>query len=269
MRKVRRLRPPNSHDNGAPLKRLIGKGAPITPEAIPLDDDGAHALGMLLAFPADHVHVRSMMNQSLDGAIAGEDGSSASLSNPWDFFMLTVLRALPDIIVCGATTVRSEDYRRPSGRANLRGERLRPSGNEFPALAILTTSGKIPPHIDEAWPTFLVCPRGTGPRVARESGFARDAIIEADGAKAIIEALTERGFRAIQVEGGPRVNGMFFDDEAFDELVWTRSAITVGGDAPRASVGKPHHLTWHLTDLFHSPGAHIERYTHPKPKEHQ
>ena len=60
---------------------------------------------------------------------------------------------------------------------------------------------------------------------------------------------------------------MFAEDEAFDELVWTRSAITVGGDAPRANVGSAHHLSWRLADLFHSPGAQIERYVRTHPKE--
>ncbi|QEU12080.1 dihydrofolate reductase family protein [Dermabacter vaginalis] len=258
----------HSSDTPQSLSRLVGGGHPVA-ESIRLDDEGALRLGELLAFPSDRVHVRSMMNQSLDGATAGEDGSSSSLSNPWDFFMLTVLRALPDIIVCGATTVRREDFRRPSGRKVLRGEGLRPCGAELPALAILTTSGKIPPHIDETWPTLLVCPSGNGSRVARESGFSSDAIIEADGARAIVEALATRGYRGIQVEGGPFVNGMFFDDGAFDELVWTRSAITVGGEAPRASVGKLHRLTWHLSDLFHSPGACIERYVPTTLKENR
>lgn len=257
----------HAHDKNTPLTRLIGAGIPVTPEEFRLDDEGARALGSLLAFPSDRVHVRSMMNQSLDGAIAGADGTSASLSNPWDFFTLTVLRALADIIVCGANTVRSEDYRRPSGRPALRTEARRPRGAEFPALAIVTTSGEIPEHIDQAWPTFLICPPGRGAHVARVSGFESEAIIEAGRAQEIVRALAERGFLGIQVEGGPRVNGMFAEDEAFDELVWTRSAITVGGDAPRASVGSAHHLAWRLADLFHSPGAQIERYVRTHPKE--
>ncbi|MDU1122159.1 MAG: pyrimidine reductase, partial [Dermabacter sp.] len=76
----------HAHDKNTPLTRLIGGGVPVTPEQFRLDDEGARALGSLLAFPSDRVRVRSMMNQSLDGAIAGGDGTSASLSNPWDFF---------------------------------------------------------------------------------------------------------------------------------------------------------------------------------------
>src|SRR5699024_2844044 len=102
------------------------------PGAITQDTDGAMALAELSAFPREATGVRAMMNTTVDGAVTGADGTSGSLRNPDDSLVFGVLRALADVVLVGASTVRSEDYRRPQGRADLLSPSRRPGGGRRP-----------------------------------------------------------------------------------------------------------------------------------------
>lgn len=247
-------------DQQPALRHLVRSGAPAAEPPIPLTDEGAIRLASLLMCDRDRVSVRSMMNQSLDGAATGADGTSASLGNPTDFFALTVLRALADIIVVGAATVRAEDYRRPSGRACVRELGLRPSGREFPALAVLTRSGDLPRSLDPSWPTYLLTPASQRDRVVERSGFPAARVLACEGPADAVGALGAAGYRAIQVEGGPSVLAPWLADGVVNELVWSTSFVTVGGDYSRISAGQEHERRWRLEDLFVGPEAMVSRY---------
>lgn len=225
----------------------------------PLTDEGALKLGRALTFPRGRTWVRSMMNQSADGSATGADGTSGSLGNPTDSFVLTVLRALPDVVLVGAETVRREGYRRPSGRACVREAGLRPTGNDYPTLAVLTRSGDVGTDLDPSWPTLLITSPGRAREVAERSGFPPENMVEADGPLAIRDALARRGLHAIQLEGGPRVLGDFLAHDAVDETVWTISARTVGGGGPRIVAGPQHDHTWELKDVFAGEHALVVR----------
>lgn len=249
----------DTYECSGSLHRVWANGKPAAlgthASSFPLTDEGAVRLAQAIAFPDDRVWVRSMMNQSLDGSLTGADGTSASLGNPTDFFALTILRALPDVIVAGAGTVRGEDYRRPSGRACVRTLGLRPQGAEYPALAILTKSGDIPESIDASWPTYLVTPAGNRDAVVDRTGFPHDHVIAAETPADCISALAQLGFRGIQLEGGAHALGDFLAAGVVNELAWTRSHLTVGGDYPRVTAGPGHTTTWRLRDMFIGPHA--------------
>lgn len=242
------------------LHHVVRAGATVAEPPIPLTDEGATRLASLLACDPARVWVRSMMNQSLDGAATGADGTSASLGNPTDFFALTVLRALADVIVVGAATVRAEDYRRPSGRACVRELGLRPSGREFPALAVLTRTGDLPRSLDPSWPTYLLTPATERAAVIERSGFPPAHVLACEVPKDAVAALSDAGYRAIQVEGGPSVLAAWLADGVVNELVWSTSFVTVGGDYSRISTGQGHDRRWRLDDLFVGPDAMVSRY---------
>jgi hypothetical protein len=58
-----------------------------------------------------HGHVRANMVASVDGAATGGDGRSGTLGTPADARVFAVLRALADVVLVGAGTVRAEGYR--------------------------------------------------------------------------------------------------------------------------------------------------------------
>src|SRR5512139_146198 len=61
------------------------------------------------AYPPGRPWVRANMIASIDGA-AWWDGSTGALGNADDHRLFSLLRALADVVVVGAGTVRDEDY---------------------------------------------------------------------------------------------------------------------------------------------------------------
>lgn len=242
------------------MKIVLHDGAPVAAREIPPDAAGARALAALYAY-GEGVTVRAMMNTTIDGAIAGADGTSGSLANSDDSFVFGVLRALADAVLVGSGTVRVEDYRRPRGRADLREPSRRPSGADAPVLAIMTSTGDLPEGIAPDWPTVLLCPRDEVTAVTARSGFPADHVIAADSPADAIAALTARGLRGIQIEGGPSSLGRFAAAGLLDELCISTTHRTVGGASPRLLDGPLHGGAWQLRSLLVGAHAHCARYS--------
>lgn len=245
----------------SPLHLLWREGAPM-PEPRPVSQDaaGAALLAELYAVPADRVTVRAMMNTTVDGAVAGADGTSGSLRNPDDSFLFGVLRALADVVVVGSQTVRCEDYRRPRGRSDLLEPSLRPAGAPRPALAIWTTSGDLPATIEADWPTYLLCPPSRREQVQERSGMPPEHVIAVADEREALAALVARGFRGIQAEGGPSALGRLASRGLLDELCFSVSHRTVGGPSPRVIDGPAHEQHWQLESLLVGTAATLTRY---------
>lgn len=244
-----------------PLHLLWRDGAPLTaPHTMDRDTAGARLLAELYAPPADRVWVRAMMNTTIDGAIAGADGISASLRNEDDAFVFGVLRALCDVVLVGASTVRAEDYRRPLGRRDLLEPSRRPGGGERPALAIWTRSGDLPSSVEPDWPTHLLVPSDQVEAVRRRTGFPAENVHAAETAAEGIAVLGSLGFRAIQAEGGPQALAHLAAADLLDELCFSVTHRTVGGASPRVLDGAGHRTDWALASLLVGPDASLTRY---------
>lgn len=243
---------------------LLRDGAPLpSPVPVPADAEGARALAALYAapeLPPGAVHVRAMMTTTLDGAIAGADGTSGSLHDPDDSFLFSVLRALADVVLVGAATVRAEDYRGVRGREDLLRPSLRPGGAPRPALAIWSRSGELPHYVDPDQPTYLLTPSAGAGEAAERSGLPAAQVLAADSAEEAVEVLAARGMRLIQAEGGPSALARLAEAELLDELCFTTAHRTVGGPSPRVLDGAPHQTRWTLESLLLGEGATLSRY---------
>ncbi|MBV9352223.1 MAG: dihydrofolate reductase family protein, partial [Mycobacterium sp.] len=106
-------------------------------------------LPQLYVYPADRLWVRANFIASLDGG-ATVGGTTGGLGGPGDRALFNLLRALADVIVVGAGTVRVESY----GGARLtvaeRQHRQARGQSEVPQLAIVTQSGRL----DRDMPVF-------------------------------------------------------------------------------------------------------------------
>ena len=234
-----------------------------SPVPVPADAEGARALAALYAapqLPPGAVHVRAMMTTTIDGAIAGADGTSGSLHDPDDSFLFSVLRALADVVLVGASTVRAEDYRSVRGREDLLRPSLRPGGAPRPALAIWSRSGELPDYVDPDQPTYLLTPSAGAGEAAERSGLPAAQVLAADSPQEAVEALAARGMRLIQAEGGPSALARLAEAELLDELCFTTAHRTVGGPSPRVLDGAAHETRWTLESLLLGEGATLSRY---------
>ena len=233
------------------------------PLPVSADAEGAGLVADLYAVTppaAGGAHVRAMMNTTLDGAIVGADGTSGTLRNPDDSFVFDVLRALTDVVLVGASTVRTEDYRRPLGRSDLLSPSRRPGGADRPALAVWSRSGELPETIEPDWPTYLSTPPLGARRAAERSGLPEAQVIIAETATAAVQGLVDRGLRAIQAEGGPSALGRLAAAGLLDELCFSTTHRSVGGGSPRVLHGAPHEQSWRPSSLLVGRHATIARH---------
>jgi riboflavin biosynthesis pyrimidine reductase len=161
------------------------------------------------------------MVTSIDGSTV-VDGASAGLSSDTDSAILLRLRAVADVIVVGAGTVRDEGY----GAPKKPGQRI----------GVVTRSGSVDPNSElfRSGAGFLI----TTTRAELDEGVGSDAI-RAGTDDVDLRAAFERipslcpGARFIQVEGGPSLNAAIASTDLLDELNLTTSPMAVGGDGPR------------------------------------
>jgi 5-amino-6-(5-phosphoribosylamino)uracil reductase len=188
--------------------------------------------------------VRANMVASADGA-AQVEGRSGGLSGQADKKVFRVLRALADVILVGASTVRTEGYE----KAAIPREQyaaVRSAAGQTPAAAIAVVSASLdldfdgPLYRGAAVPTITVTVDGAPPdRLAA----ARDAgeVIIAGGARAdlalAVDLLADSGRGRILCEGGPHLLAAVARAGRLDELCLTLSPQLLAGHAMRVVDG--------------------------------
>lgn len=195
--------------------------------------------------PAGTGLLRANMVSTLDGA-AHHEGRSQGISGAADMRVFGVLRALADVIVVGAGTVRQEGYRPAKARAAFAARRA--AAGQAPAPAIAVVSAGL--DLDFGLPLFtsplvptLVVTGAEAPekrvRAAEEAGA--EVVVAGTGAAAdperLCRELAARGLTRQLTEGGPRLLGEFVSAGMLDELCLTVSPTLTAGDAPRIAFG--------------------------------
>jgi riboflavin biosynthesis pyrimidine reductase len=185
--------------------------------------------------------------------VGGLDGSAAiggrvgELSTAPDAKLFVAMRALADVVLVGAETVRRERYgvvRLPPERIEARKAAGRPA---TPALAVVTRSLELdwsakafadaPP---ESRTLVLTCAAADARRLDRAREVA-DVIIagqdRVDPERAL-RRLAERGHRVVLCEGGPTWLGELVAAGHLDELCLTIAPL-MGGDPLPVSISPP------------------------------
>ncbi|MGY0491097.1 pyrimidine reductase family protein [Streptomyces sp. WG-D5] len=189
--------------------------------------------------------LRANMVSTLDGA-AQHDGHSRPISNDTDMRIFGTLRALADVVVVGAETVRAEGYRPARAREAFAARREAAGQGPAPHIAVISASldldFDLPLFTEPLVPTLLLTGAGApADRVetARKAGV--EVLIAGDGAAVepdrAVAALGDRGFRRLLTEGGPRMLGQFVAAGVLDELCLTLSPMLTAGDAQRVAGG--------------------------------
>lgn len=194
------------HGRGRPARRCRTMADVTRTATGPLT---AEELTDWYAEPAGHGDgpwVRAGLITTLDGRTAGPDGTSSSLNagSAGDAAVFRHLRGWADVVVVGAGTVRAEGYRPLPGVP----------------LAVVSTREELPPN--------LRGPAGPGDgQVVLLSGHG-----EALSGAEVRDAVLERGWRRVLLEGGPSLLAPWLREDLVDELCVTVRPVLAGGDGP-------------------------------------
>jgi 5-amino-6-(5-phosphoribosylamino)uracil reductase len=236
------------------MRRLF----PVTDETAAQASDGAadargadREWGLLelaeaYAYPVgDGSWLRANMVSTLDGA-GQHEGRSQPISGDADMRIFGTLRALADVVVVGAETVRQEGYRPARARAEFAAARAGAGQGPAPVIAVVTASldldFSLPLFVSPLVPTLILTgAQAPSDRVAAARKAGARVVVAGDGAGVdparAVEALAELGYTRLLAEGGPRLLGQFVASGVLDELCLTLSPMLVAGDAQRIAGG--------------------------------
>ncbi|MEW1600047.1 pyrimidine reductase family protein [Streptomyces sp. NPDC093808] len=214
--------------------------------------------------------LRGNMVSTLDGA-AQHEGRSQPLSCPADMRIFGVLRALADVVVVGAETVRQEGYRPARARAEFAAAREAAGQAPAPAIAVVTASldldFSLPLFTSPVVPTLVLTGAGADPErtAAAEEAGAR-VVLAGEGTgvdpERAVRALAGLGHTRLLTEGGPRLLGRLIAAGVLDELCLTVSPMLTAGDAQRIAGGPPVTLPrrYALSSVLEEDGFLFTRY---------
>jgi len=159
--------------------------------------------------------LRAMMLTTLDGAIAGPDGLSGTISSATDRAILSEVRREADAILIGAATLRAERYnpvREREGRA--------------PVLVVVSAS------LDLPWTDPVFADSFHAPLVITASDRAVDYAnvvrVPLTSAVSILGALRDRELSRIVCEGGAQLMTQLAAADAVDEYLLTIAPVLTG-----------------------------------------
>jgi riboflavin biosynthesis pyrimidine reductase len=189
--------------------------------------------------------LRANMVASADGAgVLG--GLSEGLSSPGDRRVFGVLRALADVVMAGAGTVRAENYKPARDRREWRFARA--GRTVTPPIAVISASLDVDPGAvlftgapADARTIVITCERSPADR-RRALAEVADVIIAGDSVvdlKLAVLALRERGLVRMLCEGGPRLLADLVATGLLDELCLTIGPLLAGPGATRIVSGPP------------------------------
>ncbi len=207
------------------------------------------------------------MVTSLDGAASGPDGVSGSIHGPADHRVFEVLRAVADVVLVGAGTVRAEGYRRVAVGPALRPGRAARGQAADLVLAVVSSSGNLPDAVLDAPRAPLLLTTADGARrggLVQRLGAERVVVAGADEVdpERALDALAERGLVRVLAEGGPRLLGALLAQDRVDELCLTTSPLLVGAGPGRMVDGHGSAMARpaRLVHLLHARGELLARW---------
>jgi riboflavin biosynthesis pyrimidine reductase len=202
------------------------------------------AAASLYAYPPGaQRHVRVNMVSSVDGA-ATLDGRVGTLTGPTDQRLLVLLRALADVLIVGAGTIRAEGYGPLTVDEDLMPSREQAGQGLAPLLVVPTRSLDL--DLDGAAftqavePPLVVTTRRAPPDRIRRAEAVAEVVVLGDDAvdlSAMVDLLAERGARRLLCEGGPGLLAGLFARDLVDELCLAVAPLVTGGSETRITAG--------------------------------
>lgn len=176
---------------------------------------------------------------SIDGAIE-IDGKSSGLGDADDAALFKAMRAVADVVLVGAGTVRAEDYHPLTLDPERQRRRLEVGLERTPLLVIVSGRMNLNPEARvfsdaDHRPTVLTSAQASQERVDSVAAVADVHRIESLGAAAIIDHLNSSTI--VLCEGGPSLAGQLVAAGLVDEFNLTVAPVLTSGDARRVTSG--------------------------------
>ena len=201
---------------------------------------------------------RAMMITTLDGAIAGTDGLSGSISSSTDRLIFAEVRRLADAILVGAGTIRAERYNPMKARPEYQEDRAAAGLQTAPVVVIVSRGLDLPwqdPLFHESAQQPIVITgahESSSNELKRAQAHADVQQIPDLDARTIIGAMHVRGLSRIVCEGGPTLLTQMAAADLIDEYDITLAPILAGNghgiiDGPLGEI-KRLHLLQTITD---------------------
>jgi riboflavin-specific deaminase-like protein len=202
---------------------------------------------------------------SADGAVSVGERSDG-LSSPADKRLFLLGRDLADVILVGAGTVITEDYRgaRPTQR------RARIGRPGVAPIAVVSNACSIRPDsrlLTDTHVPPIVFTSAAAPRARRAALADAGAEIVLAGEhtvdlRAALGELGDRGLRRVDCEGGPQLFGGLLAEDLVDQLCLTVAPLLAGAGADRIVSGPPvdQPRGLRLASLLHEDGFCMLRY---------
>lgn len=178
------------------------------------------------------------------GTLAGSaatGGKVGSLSTPADASLFRALRAVADVVLVGAETVRREGYGPVRLDAERQAARIDGGSAPVPPLAVVSRSLDLdfdsPAFADaEVRTIVLTCSGAPSDRLEVARRHAEVVVAGRDRVDigAAVATLAARGQRVILSEGGPTLLGELAGADLLDELCLTITPVLGGDDLPIA-----------------------------------
>jgi riboflavin biosynthesis pyrimidine reductase len=183
----------------------------------------------------DRPYVRAMMVTTLDGAAAGDDGLSGSVSGGADRAVLRAVRRFADVVLVGGGTMKAEGYGPLRARDEDAARREQQGQAAAPVLAVVSGSLDLPlgegSFADSDLTPIVFTSEGADPARGAEAS-ERVEVVQLPGehvdAATVIDQLHKRGLGRIVCEGGPGLLHQVTDAGLLDEADITVSPMLVG-----------------------------------------
>ncbi|WP_246081662.1 dihydrofolate reductase family protein [Nocardioides litoris] len=230
-----------------------------------VDDDGVLAA---YPWPDEGPWVRAMMVTTLDGAPAGPDGLSGSISGDADRAVFRAVRRHADAVLVGAGTIRAEGY--GAMRAQEADAEARERNGQRPAPRLAMVS----PSLDLPWDTEVFTGSDEVPLVLTVAEPPAEALARAREARAevltapgddvqpgwVLDQLVGRALRRVVCEGGPQLLEAMVRAGLVDEADITLSPVFAGHEHVSSSDGLAEVARFELRHVLSADGFLMNRY---------
>lgn len=227
-------------------------------ELLPIAADGIDAAERYASDPRpphdDRPWLLVNMVTSADGATSVA-GRSGTLGTPADRRIFSALRAVADVVLAGAGTVRAEGYGPPRTPPAEQARREARGQAAHPRIAVL--SGRL--DLDFGSRLFtdspnrpIVITAAAAPEDRRKAAAdvadvveAGDRDVDVSGA---LSQLRSIGVEQVTCEGGPILNAALIEADVVDEWCLSLSPSLVAGHSARGAVGRTDELRAYRLD---------------------